>query len=292
MNIALYLVCNNAVVLMANVLIFSFLKNNKWFCGDIVILHDDDICKLTPTAKRLLSNSYKKIKFKKVDTTTYSDLFYSIRKNAKGSRLRTLPCIYKWEVFKPSEYDHIIYLDADTLVTGDLTELFRLSSDYGFVGAADSISWDLDRYNGFYPAGTGVQCSTRDINGGVYVVSKKYMSDSFFDELISFANSLDFKSFYKRLGRGRVGEQTILSRFFINHDYYLVSNRYNRIRRVVPDGLVKRKPDFLSSLKIIHYTSGKPTTTACDRIRLKGKHRSYKLVNNLWRDYHELSCAE
>jgi len=292
MKVALYLVCNNSAVLMANVLIYSFKKHNPWFKGDIVVLHDNDECTLSSHAKSIMRIYHDSIKFQQIDTKRYITLFKRIRRSCKAAgRFRTLPCLYKWEMFKSSEYDRIIYLDTDCLSLNSLKGAIDYSDAHNFIAAPDSVDWDMEKFKGHYPPGHKLLTKNNELNGGFYIAGGDYMSDDFFNELIRHAESTDFKKFYRKLGKGRIGEQALLSNFIHDKDYYVLSSEYNRIRRVIPDDLLEKKPDLLNKIKTVHYTSGKPTTSQYDKIRLKGKWRSYKKINDIWRDYHEEATA-
>ena len=285
MNIALYIVCNNKAVLMANVLLYSFKKHNPWFDGDVVVLHDDGHCILSESAKDTMRMYHEDIIFKKAVSEDYDTLFNRICSTlGDSSRYRTLPCIYKWDMFRDSKYDRIIYMDTDILPLNSMKASMDYCDHHNFLAAADSVDWSMSKYKGHYPAGSAVGTRGGEFNGGLYVVGGEYISDDFFSELLRYAELTDFRKFYKKLGKGRIGEQAFLSNFMREHSYYILSSGYNRIRRVIPDSLILRKPNLLQTIKNVHYTSKKPINPDSDRIRLNGVWRSYKEINDVWRD--------
>ena len=57
MKNALYTTFNDAFLETGATMIYSFLDNNKWFEGDIIILHDEgDNCKFSDENKNILKN--------------------------------------------------------------------------------------------------------------------------------------------------------------------------------------------------------------------------------------------
>ena len=281
---ALYTLADDNFVPICKVLLRSFFDNNSWFTGDVVILHEPTHCALSEESQVSLSEVVPEqacLVFHEVDFSSYEKLFATVLEAAPESRLRTLSCLLKWDIFKNTSYNKSVYLDADTLVLNDISFLFEV--DQGFVACADGLSiTDTCKHCKIYNPGE----PSVTVNGGMYSVNSRFTNSSFFEGLITHSESLDFKSFYKKLGKGRIGEQDMVSLFLRYFERRLVSTQYNIIRRALPDICLDNNPDLLPSLKIIHYTSKKPNA-GYNKIRLRGKHRDYKKTHDLWMNYYE-----
>ena len=82
------------------------------------------------------------------------------------------------------DLDKILYLDCDTLVTGDLSELFNTDLNGKFLAGVKDV-WGVDKY-----------CKRLDMTSGVYVNSGMLLfnaeycrQENFFDKIIDFANN-------------------------------------------------------------------------------------------------------
>ena len=127
MSYSTYAVCtltDDTYCKLTTAMLKSFIINNKWFCGDIVIL---DIG-LSQINKQNLSYIYSNIIFKKVNKDSYSalggkvhyDTVCKLINYTNSNKNRT----YKFDVFKLTEYDTVLFLDSDTIINTSLLELF------------------------------------------------------------------------------------------------------------------------------------------------------------------------
>lgn len=81
------------------------------------------------------------------------------------------------------DLDRILYLDCDTLVLGDLTELFNTDLNKKFLAGVKDV-WGVDKY-----------CTRLNMTSGVYVNSGMLLlnadycrQEKFFDKIVDFAN--------------------------------------------------------------------------------------------------------
>ena len=79
-------------------MIYSLLKNNPWFDGDINILTDDNLLILSDEHKKMLVSLSNHIKFVKVSHDDYSALLENQAKMCDNPK--HLSCFYKLEIFK------------------------------------------------------------------------------------------------------------------------------------------------------------------------------------------------
>ena len=133
------------------VLINSFLKYNKWFDEDIVVLDN----KLSDNNKEQCISWYKKISFVPVDCSSYPSF-----PAATSPRLHS--AYYTLEALNLKGYNRIVFFDSDILVLGDISYLFNEEFSFGarFLGR-------------------------RQLNSGVMSISDPYLSSTTYDEAIS-----------------------------------------------------------------------------------------------------------
>ena len=131
---ALYTICDDKFIDPTSVMLFSFLTNNKWFNGDIVILYDV----LSHKNKVKLKTIYENIVFNPINEKSYE----SIMNGVKGVTVPSLlKCYYKYELFNEQKYDVIMWADSDIVFQDSIEELFNDDNvdfcwceDKGFLG--------------------------------------------------------------------------------------------------------------------------------------------------------------
>ena len=82
------------------------------------------------------------------------------------------------------DLDKILYLDCDTLILGDLSELFKTNLDDKYLAGVKDV-WGVDKY-----------CKRLNIQSGVYVNSGMLLfnaeycrNENFFEKIVEFANN-------------------------------------------------------------------------------------------------------
>ena len=116
------------------VLLYSFLKCNPWFKGDIVIIIDT----LSKNAQQKLLNLYPVI-FKKRSNKVEQKIT-TLRKKVPTLRADLHLRLLSLEIFLLDGYDKIVFLDSDGLCTGDISEMFHHNSQ--FAVANDGFGYE------------------------------------------------------------------------------------------------------------------------------------------------------
>lgn len=132
----LYLTFDDRYIDGALITIYSFIKNNKWFKGDIVIgCPNEEKFILSKENRDKILEIYSNTLFIDIDKNNevYVKLNQAMNDNLKN---RFGPIIYKFHAFQLSEYDRIVIMDADFLVVDDISELF-FNEDIKFGAAID-----------------------------------------------------------------------------------------------------------------------------------------------------------
>lgn len=202
-------------------LIFSFLSNNSWFNGDIVVICDDGLyCNLSKTNRKKLKKIYNNISFLEVNHNNYMQIFdYLLNNNICEKKF--LSCFYKYEIFKKTGYKKKVYLDSDIIINGDIKELFNNPASFATCLDVKFEAPIIDENRILHLR------KRNDIdyyfNGGVYVVddsfNEKYSFERIYNETLSIGTE---KLSDKRIsGHGKYADQDFLNIIFHNEDVSL-----------------------------------------------------------------------
>jgi alpha-N-acetylglucosamine transferase len=114
------------------VTLHSFLKHNRWFKGDIAIIHDQ----LSEEYRESLSRIYDKVRFLKADpqllarVTEITEVFPEFA--SKQARF------YSLETFRLREYDKVLFCDSDLLFRRPIQDLFDMPQP--LIACGDGIA--------------------------------------------------------------------------------------------------------------------------------------------------------
>jgi lipopolysaccharide biosynthesis glycosyltransferase len=141
-DVCLTTVTDDAFLSGTLVLLSSFLQNNIWFDGPIVIIHDE----LSDAARTALAR-FPNIEFHAVPASLKDKV--SAIAASRPDIAHKLPIFYALEAFNLPGYDRVLKLDSDVLCRGDARSLLHLD---GALMCAPDISHyrhqlrDLDTY--------------------------------------------------------------------------------------------------------------------------------------------------
>lgn len=252
-----------------SVLLHSFLKHNKWFDGDIVIINDS----LPPELKKYL-NCFNNVKFRKVSNAIKENL-----NNACG----TYPALADWrgrfhslEAFGLSGYEKVLYLDSDMMFLDNISELFSIKDRlvccrdgcYYFDKVRDSETYLPVKYT---EKGNTLPDT---FNSGFMLIDGDMAAKGTHKELIALINKVN----WGEVKTMKTADQIILNRYF-KGKYVLVSQKYNFIRGLGKKIALKEKIS-LENAKVLHFA---------------GKNKPWDLLNNInkiSRDYYFLESLK
>ena len=242
-----FTILTESFVEMFEIFYDSVLYFNSWCTIDFVILDID----LKESTKIKLQEKYSSIKFIKIKNY---DIYKSINLYQAADKLKVT--IYKLEAFNIRDYDRVILIDADILCIGDISGLIYEKRE-GILGCrcyfekSNSIS--------------------DQINSGVVLITKEYLNDTTFENLIRSSNKCKTLS---------LPDQKIINHFFANKIKYL-AKKYNIEKRFVFNKNNKYIIPF-SDVRLLHFVGAKPNDLYKDEKELK-----YDNVEKLWRDFKE-----
>ena len=228
MKVALYTLCDDNYVVLVRTMIYSFLYNNSWFDGDIVILYcADGVCELSEGSRSWLSELSPKVKFEAVITKGYEKLFENARNNGVDDWLFLSFC--KLDIFKKNEYNRKVYIDGDAIVNGNIRGLFYNNEDNVLV------------------VEDGAKPFSNYFNAGVMSIPMWAISDDFYEKSIKFGETFTKDSFKNKCSNlGQSFDQDISNELLTNVRFidkeYNISPYYEDI-----------STEKLSEVKIVHY---------------------------------------
>ena len=238
-RIALATMLNPPFIVGFKVFLNSLLKNNPWFNLPIIILDDN----LTVQNKEYLLSRYKDITFQRIERPMYHG--FNMEKTAPKLR-----CTYfKLDIFNNPMYDRIVFIDSDTVVLRDISELFNTTADFAAVKG--------------YDAGNDIM--RRDINSGVFVVNKKYLNKQAYVEMLRIA----------KCGHS-MPDQTTINVYFKGQITYL-DKTFNVEKRMQTTRTFR---EILNQAKILHFVGEKPWQK-----KTNIREEQYFAVERRWHDY-------
>jgi lipopolysaccharide biosynthesis glycosyltransferase len=217
---ALVTVTNEKYLLGTQVLLFSFLKYNPNFQGDLIVIHDN----LKPKFKKVLTDKFA-VKFKQIGQEL---------KEALNSLTLDLPQFGKnqerfWslEFFGLNDYNQLLFLDSDIVCKGSMEELWNLKDEF-------SACPDLSYFNNKFRNKKSFELSSsldkisdfeRTFNAGVMLYNPTKNREINYKELLNLLSS----DTYRNITSGHT-DQYLLNLYFHTRVNWL-SAKYNFIVR-------------------------------------------------------------
>jgi lipopolysaccharide biosynthesis glycosyltransferase len=249
LNIALCTICNNEFIDGLMVMLSSFLRNNIWFKGKIIVYYHNEYSPISISNMNRARSIYGDIDFKPVNVSQYQKLINKFLKMKRAQR-RLIPSLFTFEVFEDIKYfDKILYLDSDMLVLNDISEIFKLNHD--IVVTPDAGEYIKRDYSTF--------------NGGFLLLSHSISNKEYKKKLIDHAETMKDMV---------LADQTIMNSFFPG-GIPMLEIDYNCLKRCFPDNKFSQ---FNSNVKIVHYVGSKPWDPIKSDFESK-----YKKIEDLWK---------
>jgi lipopolysaccharide biosynthesis glycosyltransferase len=203
------------------VLLYSFMKYNPWFEGDLVVIGDD----LTADLEARLNRRHP-VRLHRPDP----------RLKAAAQSLSSLlpdePAVYRrfytFEVFRLAGYERVLYLDSDICCTGDVAPLFTaqaplLACPDGFT-YADRILDCLAEAEGrqHRPLERYGRRFARSFNAGVLSIAAELLGEATYEDLLAMLDGEGWRA----LGPSKFTDQMALNLQFADR-FTALSGIYN-----------------------------------------------------------------
>lgn len=224
----------------------SVIENNKENSIEFIIMYS----KLnSESLKKLGSIKGASIRLLKLDESIFSDLTLSNWVTVQAWFRIKLPdmCL---------EMDKVLYLDCDTLVLGDLKELFNINLDGKFLAGVKDV-WGVNKYVKRLGMKNDVY-----LNSGMLLFNCKYCrEENFFDKVVDFAkNNEKIIQFCDQDSINKVVDENKL----VLHPKYNMMDTWWRGGYYEFEG--KEEQEYLSAKEaplIVHLTGPKPEFKGC-----------------------------
>jgi hypothetical protein len=216
---------NDAFVPYAAVLLWSIRKQNPLLQCDCVILTHPTLSPLSTENRMLLASIWPGIHFHDADDAPY-------RVFASRTPERLHPALLKLELFKMTSYETLVFIDADILCLGDITELFEI--DVPFAGVLAGKNRERKEQL------AGRRCFRLGVNSGVMVLGSKYRDHRVYERLLK-----------SRMASCPTADQDIINRFLRFRRTYCLDHRFNYHAQFFWHGSE-------TDVRLLHYAGPKP----------------------------------
>lgn len=259
------------------VLLYSFLKYNSWFAGEVIVIADD----LSVTHRRRLERLYP-IRFIGPDSRLRFKL------GILRQHVPDLDVIYRrffsFEVFRLSRYRRAVYLDSDMYCAGDISELFEsraplLACPDGFT-YSDRILALLAERSGepTRPAPRYGRTFGESFNAGVISVGSAVLGDPTYRDLL---NMLDVDT-WTSLGKSIFTDQMVLNIYFENR-FTPIHGKYNYMVFLEQYQKCLEDVSFLDA-KLVHFAGAIKPWYCYDAAALVHRAPHYIKFIDVWRE--------
>ena len=251
------------------VCIISIAENSSSNCDNLNIhILNNGISKDNLEKLNQIQNKYPKLNFYFYSVAEYfskNNFNQSIQDKLKGSEFFNLLGISAYSRLfladiLPNNIDKILYLDADTIVLGNLKELYEIDlSNYYCAGV---INMNGNSTKSFYK---GKQFDTPFVNSGVLLINvDKWRKDDFIGSAIELINEYPDKDYLHDqniiniLSKGQVclvdpKFNTMSEYYYVDYEKYLKLNSY--FSPVDKFYSVEQMNDALKNPTIVHFLS-------------------------------------
>ncbi len=214
-NLCVTTVTTDSFIVGTLVTLDSFLKNNAWFAGEIVIICNE----LSEENRGFLKLVYDKIIFlqvsvkllARVDEITKS-LPEFIKKQAR---------YYSLETFRLRDYAKVLFLDSDLLFRGSIKALFELNDDFIVCGDGAFYNRRGRRWGSGIAEEKEISVLKNTFNSGLFLIDNSLLTNEIYDGLLELVDSRIYKTPDMMLA-----DQVVLNLYFAGRQK-LVSGAFN-----------------------------------------------------------------
>ena len=217
-------VVSDAFTDYALVLLDSIRRHNPWFARlPLRVFWSPQLAPLSPANQALVIQAHAETTFVSVDGVAYE-------RHRAETPPRLMAALLTLEAFGIRGADRVIFLDADMVCLGDLTDLFTLDVDLAGCPTGSNRAAKEERAGTF---GRNLR-----INTGVLVIGRRYLSDATRRRLARYPS-------------GPFADQDVLNRFLRGRPVYCLDHRFNYHAEFFWRG-------DETDVRLLHYAGTKP----------------------------------
>lgn len=236
-------VTTDSFVVGTLVTLYSFLKHNNWFDGEIVIICND----LSDQSLEYLGLVYDNISFlrvgdkmlEKVDGITKVFPEFSL----KQARF------YSLETFRLTDYDKVLFLDSDLLFRSSIEDIF--DTENNFVACGDGAFYNNSgrRWGSGLEkivSGEEIEVIYNTFNSGFFLVDRSLLTAENYAGLLNLVDSRIYKTPNMKLA-----DQVVLNIYFSGQQH-LVSGEYNYLL-AHRESLFQKENISFTDARVLHF---------------------------------------
>ena len=206
------------------VLLHSIREHNPWFARlPVRVFWSPQLAPLSPRNQERIRQTHPGTTFVSIDGARYE-------RYRPQTPPRLMAALLTLEAFGIRDADRVVFLDADMVCLGDLTDLFTLDVDLAACPTGSNRAAKEAR--------AGTVCRRIRINTGVLVIGRRYLNEAT----------------QRRLARhpsGQFADQDVLNGFLRRRPVYCLDHRFNYHAEFFWRG---DEPD----VRLLHYAGTKP----------------------------------
>lgn len=214
-NFCVATVTTDSFIVGTLVTIYSFLKHNSWFKGEIVIIFDE----LSEQNREFLGLIYNKIIFLKVS----DELKTRVEKLAEDlpEFLPKQARFFSLEIFRLRNYAKVLFLDSDLLFRGSVEDLFALENN--FIACGDGAFYNRcgRRWGSGIENEKEIHILYNTFNSGLFLVDDSLLTDKIYSGILELVDKRIYKTPNMMLA-----DQVVLNLYFAGRQH-IVSGKYN-----------------------------------------------------------------
>lgn len=239
-NICVATVTTDSFIVGTLVTLYSFLKNNSWFKGEIVIICNN----LSAQNHEYLKLVYKKIVFLKAGEKLIErvDEITKVFPEFSGKQAR----FYSLEIFRLRDYKRVLFLDSDLLFRSSIAGLFELKHPFIACGDGAFYAGRGRRWGSGIEDEEEIRVLYDTFNSGFFLVDASLLTDEVYKGLLALVDSRIYKTPNMKLT-----DQVVLNLYFAGRQH-IVSGAYNYLL-VHRDSIFEREKIALPEARVLHF---------------------------------------
>lgn len=257
MRTCIMTVVNDRFLFGAITMMRSFRAHNPGFAADFVALTNRENAQLSPEARALLEADVPGVRIIDLPSEPFSRIL-GFAETVVETPPRLRAALFILEAFRTAEYDRVITLDSDMLVTGDLSRLLAIEAPFAVVRAVD---WMTEQPLPFF-------------NTGTMVIRRDHPHAVRFERIEA---ALDVERVDPNHGKG---DQAILNVALRMQPHHVIDERYNfSKRRALRDGIATPAVLAERDVRVLHFLGQKPWN-----LKTRWSETLYGPLEALWLD--------
>lgn len=217
-------VADNTFTEYAVVLLDSIRRHNPWFARlPLRVFWSPQLAPLSPGNQERLRQAHPDTTCVEVDGAVYE-------RYRPQTPPRLMGALLTLEAFGIRDADRVVFLDADMVCLGDLTDLFTLEVDLAACPTGSSRAVKEAHANAFH--------RRLRINTGVLVIGRRYLNDATQWRLAQYPS-------------GQFADQDVVNRFLGGRSVYCLDHRFNYHAEFFWRG-------DETDVRLLHYAGTKP----------------------------------